>query len=113
MDSKEISIEKRLDDIFDKIDDLALEGKFEEIDNILDKVDVDGEPEYSILLGYLTITFAPAHELKRRCNLYDRILNRFQNDNMSDERIKSLIGGLKDNKRLYKFYEQLWGKKKG
>lgn len=88
--------DKRLDEIFDKLDDLGLEGKFEEVDKELAKVDVDNEDEYVILLGYLTITFYMAPFLKNRTALYDKIRNKFINDGTPMERVNRLLGNLRD-----------------
>ena len=85
---------KQLDRIYDEIDDFVLDGKFEEVDKILEKVDVDKE-EITILIGYLTITLVPKRHLYARSELYRKIFHRLvYKDKVNPDRLYGLLSGL-------------------
>lgn len=99
---KDNRIDDQLDQIFNTIDDFCLEGKFEEVDIILDQVDVDN-CLLGLLIGYLTITLPfikdwhienTGHTSKARERFFFKVLNRLKKDKESKERIVNLLTGL-------------------
>jgi hypothetical protein len=96
------TIDRWIDLVYDEIDDLCLDGKFDKVDAVLDKVDVETYP-LSILIGYLTISLPfikeghiknTGHVSEARENLFFKILEKLMNSNESDTRIGRLLGGL-------------------
>lgn len=90
------SIDAQLDEIYDKIDDLLKEGKFDIVDNILKSVSNDiKQTSIDILLGYLTITFVAKSKLKNRQILLDKTKEEFnQREELKDENVTELLKGL-------------------
>lgn len=62
-------IDEKLDHIFDYLDDLFLDGKFEEANNHLRSVDIANTP-IVLLIGYLTITFCAKDKLPYRGTMF-------------------------------------------
>ena len=102
------SLDRWIDLVFNEIDDLFIDGKYEEIDAILEKVNVKDTP-LTILVGYLTITLPFIQEWtilqgdrvhksgyvsKAREQLFFKILDRLREDGESERRITRLMGGL-------------------
>ena len=102
------SLDRWIDLVFNEIDDLLIYGKYEDVDALLDKVDVQATP-LTILVGYLTITLPFIQEWtilhgdrvhksgyisKSREDLFFRVLAKMMNDGESDIRIGRLLGGL-------------------
>ena len=86
-------IDKRIDEIYNYIDDLMLAHQFEDVDKVLRAVDTENEP-INILITYLTVSLPLRDRLARR-DLYDRILRRITiQDNLEGERIYGLLSGL-------------------
>lgn len=64
-----LSVDRKLDEIFDKVDELCWAGDFDEIDRLL----VQEKPERDIVLrlGWLTITISVKSRLKNRRAFFD------------------------------------------
>ena len=92
----EENLHKRLDAIFDTIDDLCLAGKFDEVDNVLKNVDIQNEPT-TLLIGYLTITLMAHKGNKLNCRtlFYDKVEEELRRRGETEKRIKNLLVGLK------------------
>lgn len=88
-----MNIDKWIDKIYQEIDGLLLNGKFDEIDVILDNLNIDDFPT-SILISYLTITLPIMKRSTSREHLFNRILDKFQSDPTTKDRIRRLLGGL-------------------
>lgn len=71
MKQKKININSQLDQIYDTIDELLLEGKFSEIDRILEQVDT--RIDLNLLLGYLTATYPARSKLNKRVDLFNKV----------------------------------------
>jgi len=71
-----MSIDKQIDKIFDQVDDLCLEGKFEEVDEILKSVDIENTME-ELLIAYLAITKAATPKLRWRDRFYSDVFSKF------------------------------------
>ena len=84
------SIDKRLDEIYNKVDDLLLAGKFEEVDKLLSYIDVRNT-NIDILLGWLTITLAARSKLKNRANFFFQCKTKIVFD---DRNSSTLLQGL-------------------
>ncbi|TFH46695.1 MAG: hypothetical protein E4H01_09535 [Lysobacterales bacterium] len=67
----------KLDEIFNKVDDLFLAGKFEEADALLSAVD-PREIGETLTIGWLTITFAARDRLQNRDALVARARAYFE-----------------------------------
>ena len=63
------NIDEDIDTIYDCIDDLLLEGRFDIVDRILKEVDIL-EPT-DILIAYLVITYAAKNKLKERASFFN------------------------------------------
>lgn len=84
----------KLDSIFNIVDDLCLENRFEEVDSILKNVDINNSST-SELLSYLTITKVYKKYLRYRDKFYSDIFKKFVKiDDFSSEKIFSLLEGL-------------------
>jgi hypothetical protein len=65
------SIDERLDDIFDVIDDLLLAGEFRKVDTLL--YAVRECEDFSFQIGVLTITAAARSKLPSRKDIFTRM----------------------------------------
>lgn len=86
-----MNIVQRLDEIFKELDDLLLEGRYKEADEILSDVNVNVEP-LTILVGYLTITFQWRDVLLARVPLMHAIRERVEHE--VPERAEGILSGL-------------------
>jgi len=80
------------DQIFGHIDRLCYDRKFDQIDRLLSRVDVEKCP--TILRSWLSITDCVKEKLPSREALYDRIETKMIEDRGA-ETTQRLIGGLK------------------
>lgn len=80
MKQKKININSQLDQIYDTIDELLLEGKFSEIDRILEQVDT--RIDLNLLLGYLTATYSARSKLNKRADLFNKVKLLAQNEQL-------------------------------
>lgn len=69
------SVDRALDIIFNTIDDLLLDDKFDICNQILESVWVDVF-DLDLLLGFLTITFAAKSHLKCRERFFERVYDK-------------------------------------
>lgn len=67
-------IDKRLDEVYDLMDELMCAGKFEEVDKIIENLDLNSIND-DIALGYLVTATWAKNKLKNRQRLYDHCLN--------------------------------------
>lgn len=65
-------VDAQVDRIFDEVDDLFLEGLFEDVDYILENLDVPKTPTV-LLVAYLSITLAAKDELKKRVEFFQKV----------------------------------------
>ena len=87
-----MNIDKKLDEIFDQIDDLFWKQKFNEVDSILEGLDPCLlDPVISI--GYLTITAAGKSKLKKRKEFFDKTQSYF-NQKFEPQKTRRLLSGL-------------------
>lgn len=86
-----MNIDQRLDEIFNELDGLLFEGRYEEVDEILSNVNVNVEP-LAVLVGYLTITFQRREVLLDRLPLMHAIRERVENE--VPERAERILDGL-------------------
>lgn len=82
----------QLDALYEKIDTLLLEGKFEGVNTRLMRLNVQ-ELDPLLTVGWLTITLRDKKKLSNRCVLYDRIEMHFY-DRYSAKEAKKLLDGL-------------------
>jgi hypothetical protein len=68
--------DKQLNEVFDRLDDLLLAGRFSEVDDILRMVDVANEL-LAVLLVYLTSTAEAKPKLSARSDFYQAVASRF------------------------------------
>lgn len=80
-----------LDHMYDTIDDMLIDGKFEEVDDLLNRVNVE-QLSITLMLGYLTITLPWRSLSKCRAALYARIDARLRE--IDPARRESLLRGL-------------------
>ena len=93
-DDNQLSIDGQIDVIFKKVDELCWEGKWDEIDEMLENVDVKNEP-LSILISYLSITLCISEKLKKRKEFYRKTFHRIvYAENATPHRIYRLLSGL-------------------
>lgn len=83
--------DEALDLIFSTIDDMHIDGKFAEVDKILQIIDVE-RFSITILLGFLTITSSARKHLKERAGLCRRV--RAELTKRNTENIEELLNGL-------------------
>lgn len=88
-----MSISRRLDEIYNEIDTLLLDGEYAEVDDILSKVSVETE-KIEILLGYLSITTQFAEVLLERLPLFNKIEDKAKHE-FPPERAEKILRGLK------------------
>lgn len=81
-----------IDVLFERMDDLFLEGKFQEADRILSSVDVEKLDE-NLMVGFLTITFAAKEHLNNRDALYQHIEDKLR-QTLTPGELSSLLQGL-------------------
>jgi hypothetical protein len=70
---------KKLDNLYDNLDEHFRNGRFEVVDEILSGVDVENE-HIDILLGYLTASLPARHKLVKRKEFYKKIEDKFSKD---------------------------------
>jgi len=87
-----MSIDDQIDEIFDKVDDLFLAGKFAEADALLPGVD-PAALDASLIVAWLTITMAARDKLKNRGDLVKRARAHFEKIEPAD-RVDNLFRGL-------------------
>ena len=86
-----MTIDDELDKIFDKVDMLCTDGKFEELDALIQDV----EPRAigtDLTVGWLTITRAAAHKLKNRDAMVERARQFFMD--VAPHSVADLLNGL-------------------
>ena len=90
----EDQIDKAIDTIYARLDNLLLAGEFEVVGDILDGVDLN-QPT-GILLSYLTITFAAKKHLGwHRAGFVERVRNILtERDSGRVESVEALLSGL-------------------
>ena len=69
---------KQVEFIFDFIDDLLLDERYEEVDEMLDMTD-PAHSSLTVCLSILTITFSEAINLRKRGCFYERCIEVFGN----------------------------------
>jgi hypothetical protein len=87
------SREKRLDIIYDVIDDALIAGKFNEINQMFTEIKC-GEFEATELLGFLTITLMAHSKLPNRAWFYDQCKIHLLKDHPLTE-VKQMLDGLR------------------
>ena len=87
-----VSIDNQIDEIFDKVDDLFLDGKFAEVDAMLPDVDPAALDE-CLTVAWLTITMAAKDKLRNRASLVDRVRAHFEEAEPA-YRVNKLLRGL-------------------
>lgn len=96
-----MGIDNYIDKIFNKIDNLLRDNKFDEIDLILDHIEVDKYP-IVILIAYLCITNpfiqewhikSTGHISESRKKFFFRVLEKLKKDGESEVRIDRLLNG--------------------
>jgi hypothetical protein len=83
---------KAIDVVFDNIDNLCCEQKFEEIDEILSKADLDRLDE-NLIVAFLTISFGAKNYIKQRASFYEKAKLKLlgsENENV----VKEILNGL-------------------
>ena len=65
-------LEITTDILFEQIDTLLTEGRFDLVDQILEGIDIEWMLD-DLLVGYLSITLAASHELKERAVFYEKV----------------------------------------
>ncbi len=63
--------EVNIDPIYDIIDAMLRDGKFDLVDAMLSQVDMSGDVD--VLLAYLTATFSAKSKLHNRASLFHRV----------------------------------------
>lgn len=86
-------MDKQLDYMFDRYDDLLLEGKFNEVNELLGKVSVKDTPT-TLLVGYLAITFLAKDKLPNRVKLYKNIETELYTRDADKDRVPELLSRL-------------------
>lgn len=82
---------EKLDEIFNRVDDLLLDGKFDEVDKELRGLNPDTLDTTSSL-GYLTITFAAKRRLKARAAFLSAVRQKLTAERPSE--VEALLSGL-------------------
>jgi len=85
-------IDEISDYLFESIDDLHLEGRFDIVDEIIENINLSKFNNY-FLVGLLSITFPARSKLKNRTSMVNRI--EYQFELRCPNRIPELIGGLR------------------
>ena len=85
---------QQLDEIFETIDELAEQERWEDIDRRLETVSkrIPGTTP-AVLIGYLTITYDMKKHLKKRDTFYKSVVRRMR-DTFPHDRAESLTKGL-------------------
>ena len=86
-------LDKATDYLFTGFDDMFLEGRFFEADQILKEINLD-KLELETFLAVLTITLGPAALLQERAELVARIETRLRLTE-PEERVENLMQGLR------------------
>jgi len=84
---------KAIDVVFDNIDNLCCEQRFEEIDEILSKVDLDRLDE-NLIVAFLTISFGAKNYIKQRASFYEKAEFKLLEAKDPDV-VKQILNGLK------------------
>ena len=86
-----LSTDRMLDRLFDEIDTLLIDGKFDEVDDFIKSIEI---PAMSIeyLLGVLTITLQAQDKLKSRSTFFALVEIYFDGKEIKDR--KKLLMGL-------------------
>jgi hypothetical protein len=92
----DLSIEDALDALYDRVDGALLAGNFAAVDRELAAVDV-GTTELTLLLGWLTITYAARERLPLRARFAVRVFLRAEREQGTDAAVE-LLRGLVDEK---------------
>jgi hypothetical protein len=87
----DISIDDRLDNIFNEIDRMFLDGDFERVENTLKYHLVSGS-SIDVLIAYATITLSAKDNLVERKNFMSRV--REEITKREPERVDALLQGL-------------------
>lgn len=87
-------MDRQLDYMFDRYDDLFLDGKFDEANELLGKVCVKDTPTV-LLVGYLSITFAAKDKLPNRAKLYADIETELYTRDADKNSVPELLSRLK------------------
>lgn len=88
-----VEIEKATDRIYLYIDDLLLQGKFKQCDDLLPFIDVTKIPS-TLMRSFLVATYAAKNKLNNRKNLYDRSHNqmiKIRGEEVAAELLNKLI----------------------
>jgi len=91
--TKNKHIDDQLDVIFNTIDDLIIDGKYSEINNMLWKLhgnDFNGD----CMVGILTITFRVKHKLPYRSIVYQKTRKKLKKELISEDKINKILKGL-------------------
>jgi hypothetical protein len=81
-----------MDLLFDNVDEMLCDGKFKEVDDLLETMDLS-ILNTTLLIGLLSITSAAKNKLKNRASLVQRIEEIFK---VTDpERVDRLLKGLR------------------
>jgi len=93
MDTTRARSARALDIIFNEVDDRLCDGKFDEVNEILQVVDIE-DTSVRLLIGYLTITLAAHKKLPYRPTFFQRCKTEFEKRPESQNRINGLTQGL-------------------
>ena len=86
------NIDDAIDLLFDHIDEMFLEGRFEECNDLLPKIDLEKMDTY-LLVGLLSITFAAKNKLSYHPEFESKIEERLKV--LAPDRAHRLIRGFK------------------
>jgi hypothetical protein len=82
-----------LDILFDHVDDMLLDGEFEQVNALIEQLDFEAlGMGIDLVIGVLSITLAAAPLLPARAALYDRAVCRLEV--LSPGRVDRLLSGL-------------------
>lgn len=89
------NIRRKIDNLFRRIDELAFQEKFDEIDEFIDEFDVENSCTY-MCVAILSITSAPSFfgMLESRKSLVKRVESRLLD--IAPDRVDSLMKNLRD-----------------
>jgi len=82
-----------LDSLYDRIDDLLIEGEFRQVDDELLGINIS-ETSSVILLGYLTITLYASQSLQYRKEFFEKVKDKLKTQKSTQYNYEDLLRGL-------------------
>lgn len=86
------SIDSSIDLVFDTLDQMLLDGGYDEVNEVFPQVNFD-KLDDSVSLGFLTITLWCKNNLPNRATFYQRLYKHIEN-NYPAKDVKSIMQGL-------------------